>query len=342
MRLLTVATTALLLSACGAPQRDVITHLADNVLLPAHQHWADSNRALADHAQRYCSGDIDLDALHSAFGAARHQWAALQPQLVGPMSEGNRSWQVQFYPDKRNLVARQAEELLDAHPQLDHAQLADASVVVQGLSAFEYVLFDDSIDLPAQRERYCPLLIAIGQHQQQLAQEMVTLWEQPDGMLVQLKAFPNARYAEPRDALADILRVQITGLDTLKKKLGTPMGRLNRGVPQPFQAEAWRSRQSLDNLRATVEGAQAIWQAPGVRELVSDNSLATRIDDAYTDVLTRLDSAPASLVELVQDTAHKAWLDALYDSLNTLHRLHQNELAAALEIQIGFNANDGD
>ena len=342
MRLLTVATTALLLTACGAPQRDVITHLADNVLLPAHQQWADSNRALAEHAQHYCNDKIDLTDLRNAFSAARHQWAALQPQLVGPMSEGNRSWQVQFYPDKRNLVARQSEELLDAHPQLNHAQLANASVVVQGLSAFEYVLFDDSVDLPAQRERYCPLLTAIGEHQQQLAREIVALWQQPDGMLVQLTAFPNERYAEPRDALADILRVQITGLDTLKKKLGTPMGRLNRGVPQPFQAEAWRSKQSLDNLRAAVEGAQAIWQAPGIRELVRDSALATRIDDAYTGVLTRLDNAPAPLATLVQDAAQTTWLDALYEHLNTLHRLHQNELATALDIQIGFNANDGD
>jgi predicted lipoprotein len=35
-------------------------------------------------------------------------------------------------------------------------------------------------------------------------------------------------------------------------------------------------------------------------------------------------------------------LNAFYDSLNVVHRLHEGELAKALGIQLGFNANDGD
>ena len=34
--------------------------------------------------------------------------------------------------------------------------------------------------------------------------------------------------------------------------------------------------------------------------------------------------------------------NALYDSLNALHRLHEVEVAKALGIQLGFNAHDGD
>ena len=35
-------------------------------------------------------------------------------------------------------------------------------------------------------------------------------------------------------------------------------------------------------------------------------------------------------------------LNQIYDSLNVVHRLHEGELAKALNIQLGFNANDGD
>ncbi|HCL77304.1 MAG TPA: imelysin, partial [Pseudomonas sp.] len=35
-------------------------------------------------------------------------------------------------------------------------------------------------------------------------------------------------------------------------------------------------------------------------------------------------------------------LNTLYERIDTLHRLHQGELAGALGIQIGFNAHDGD
>ena len=46
--------------------------------------------------------------------------------------------------------------------------------------------------------------------------------------------------------------------------------------------------------------------------------------------------------ELIADEAGHARLDELYQELDVLHRLHQNELARALGVQIGFNAHDGD
>ncbi|MFT8162359.1 imelysin family protein, partial [Salmonella enterica] len=90
----------------------------------------------------------------------------------------------QFWPDKKNLVARQVTALLGAKPNLTQADLDGASVVVQGLSAYEYVLFDKTIDLgdSATKARYCPLLTSIGEHQQQLAAGVLQQWEDKDGM----------------------------------------------------------------------------------------------------------------------------------------------------------------
>ena len=42
-------------------------------------------------------------------------------------------------------------------------------------------------------------------------------------MLAQLQAFPNERYADGKEAIAAILRSQVTGLEGMKKKLGTPL-----------------------------------------------------------------------------------------------------------------------
>ena len=52
--------------------------------------------------------------------------------------------------------------------------------------------------------------------------------------------------------------------------------------------------------------------------------------------------AVVDIVELLADDAGRAQLTAIYDSLNVVHRLHEGELAKALGIQLGFNANDGD
>ncbi len=331
---------AMLVAACSDPRQEVTEQLTNQVLLPAHEKWHGSNAALLVATEGFCAGELDVSALEQAFYRTLQQWSYLQPLMMGPMAEGNRSWQVQFWPDKRNMVARQVEDLLAAASPLSQEALEGASVVVQGLSAFEYVVFDEAVDLSSQSDRYCPLLTGIARHQQALSGEVLSLWAGPEGMTVMLTAFPNARFASADEALGSILRTQITAVDVLKKKLGVPMGRLNQGVAQPWQAEAWRSQHSAGNLQASLSGAQAVWER--VRSLVASADLVTRIDAAYQDTGKKLAALPAPLVTLVQEPEQQSQLQSLYDSLDNLETLQQVELARDLGIQIGFNANDGD
>lgn len=349
--LLPFALLGALLAGCSPsePQQQLSDVLADGVLLPAYSAWHEADRQLASSAKAFCAETQNLEEARQAFLSAQSTWAALQPLMLGPLAEGNRTWQVQFWPDKRNLVARQVEALLKEDAALTPAELKNASVVVQGLSAYEYVLFDPAIDLkePTQKARYCPLLIAIGEHQQHLAAEVLQQWQAEDGMAEQLKHFPNNRYAAATDAVAELLRTQINALDGLKKKLGTPLGRQTKGKPQPYQAEAWRSNASLASLAASLASAERLWHGAaqdGLHTLLSDEqaALKQRIDAAYSDSRQRLAALQRPLSELLGDDASRAELNTLYDSLNTLHRLHEAELAKTLGIQIGFNAHDGD
>ncbi|MBF7728471.1 imelysin family protein [Pseudomonas sp. N040] len=342
---------ALLLAGCTPPdpQQQVSAALAQQVLLPAYQVWAQSSRQLAESAASFCTGQQDLARARQALLATQDAWATLQPLALGPLGEGNRAWQVQFWPDKKNLVARQVETLLKGDSPLTQGALDQASVVVQGLSAYEYVLFDPAIDLavPATRARYCPLLTAIGQHQRQLADSVLAQWQANEGMAAQLQAFPNARYALPAEAVADLLRTQVTALDGLKKKLATPLGRQNNAQPQPYQAENWRSDSSLRNLSASLRAADSLWQGhanDGLRRLLNteQQALARRIDAAYSTTRQQLDGMSASMHELLATAAGRQQLGRLYEQLDQLHRLHERELAKALGVQLGFNAHDGD
>jgi len=337
------------LAACSPqdPQQATVANLAEHVLLPAYQRWDRANQDLRDSARAFCAGEQSLAEARQHFTTAQSAWAALQPLAVGPLSEGNRAWQVQFWPDKKNLVGRQIGQLIQRNPQVDEAALARASVVVQGLSAYEYLLYDESLDLDdaGQRQRYCPLLQAIGGHQAGLSGEVLGLWQAEQGMLAQLSHTPSERFADSGEALAEILRTQVSALDGLKKKLGTPMGRQTRGVPQPYQAEAWRSKASLASLAAALASAEQIWRGSdekGVRQLVEDNALIEKLDAAYADVRGRLAALERPLGELLESAEGREALDGLYQSLDRLHRLHEGELARALQIPLGFNAHDGD
>jgi predicted lipoprotein len=345
---------ALALGACSPPQgkdpqADTSAAIADQVILPTYTRWVEADRQLAISALAFCAGTADLATARADFLHAQKAWAALQPLLIGPLAEGNRAWSVQFWPDKKNLVGRQVEALISTGQAIDAQSLSNASVVVQGLSAYEYILFDSKPELAdaTRKASYCPLLVAIGERQQHLAEDILAGWTGTDGVLAQMSKFPNQRYADSHEAIAEVLRVQVTALDTLKKKLGTPMGRQTKGVPQPYQAEAWRSQSSLNSLQASMLAAQRIWlgvDGKGLRGLLpaDQKALAEKIDAAYVDVLQALDANERSLTALLTDPAGKPVLDDIYARLDSVHRLHQNELAKALNIQLGFNANDGD
>ena len=344
--------SALLLCACSKedPNLTVSQQLADQVLLPAYSQWAEANQTLAKTSAAFCAEQSSLEQTRTQYLAAQNQWAALQPLLVGPLSEGNRAWQVQFWPDKKDLVARQVEILLKRTPSLTEADLTKASVAVKGLSAYEYVLFDERIDLndAAQKSRYCPLLVAIADYQSTLASQVLSEWQADQGMQQRLKAFPNSQYSESSEAIAELLRIQVNAIDGLKKKLGAPMGRQTKGIIQPFQAEAWRSNASLSTLRAAVGSAKALWQGQnqgvGLSHLVpkEHDQIIGKIDQAFADLEQRLDAQTQPLSVLLNDEQGRQALDDIYQSLNTVHRLHEGELAQALGITLGFNAHDGD
>lgn len=348
---LTLALLSLTLAACSPadPQQQVSRAITDGVLLPLYSAWNEADRQLAESSKAFCAGTQSIADARLAFASAQSTWAAVQPALLGPLAEGNRAWQIQFWPDKKNLVARQVEALVNSKPELTPADLDKSSVVVQGLTAYEYLLFDPAIDLnnAEQKARYCPMIVAIGDHQQVLAADVMNSWQGEDGMAAQLKHFPNTRYAEAAEAVAELLRTHVSALDGLKKKLGTPLGRQTKGQPQPFQAEAWRSKASLANLAASLASAERIWlgaEHDGIQALLSgdQDELKQRINAAYSDTRQRLAAAQRPLGELLTDEAGRSELNALYDSLDALHRLHEVELARALGIQLGFNAHDGD
>lgn len=347
MRPFAVLLAACALSACAPndPYQNVGAQLSEKVLLPNYNAWASADQTLASSAKAFCAGEQDLAQARQHFSHAQAAWATLQPMLIGPLSEGNSAWQVQFWPDKKNLVARQVTALLKNKPQLSVADLEKSSVVVQGLSAYEYVLYDETIDLTQaeQKARYCPLLIAVGEHQQNLSQKTLQQWQAKDGTAQQLQSFPNDHYADAQEAIADVLRVQISAIDGLKKKLGAPLGRQSKGVPQPYQAEAWRSQASLNNLAAALNGAEQLWQN-GVRSLLSNEhtALAERIDSAYQHTQGLLAEQSQTLTQLLASADGRQQMDELYSSLDTLHRLQEADLAKALGITLGFNAHDGD
>lgn len=62
--------------------------------------------------------------------------------------------------------------------------------------------------------------------------------------------------------------------------------------------------------------------------------MAQKIDDAYASALKLLADNQKTLGELLADDAGQQSLNQIYEALNVVHRLHEGELAKALNIQL--------
>lgn len=102
-KLLFTSLAALALGACSPQDPQAVTSaaIAKSVILPTYTRWVEADRQLAVSALAYCEGKENLDTARADFLHAQKAWAELQPLLIGPLAEGNRAWQVQFWPDKK-------------------------------------------------------------------------------------------------------------------------------------------------------------------------------------------------------------------------------------------------
>lgn len=320
------------------PQR-----LAEQAIAPAYQQWQAKSQVLVMHTQGCLhQNNADIEALREAWRQDAVAWSHLQSMQPGPVTP--ISVRVSYWPDKKDLVGHQVEQWLQ-QPLPTATQLSEQSVTLQGLSALEFLLFDARFDWTqaSQRERLCPRVSVIAERQQRLAHEALQTWTSEQGMGMR-SALPNARYASESEALAELLRANVSGLEVAHKKLVAALG---DKYPQPYLAEYWRSGLSLPAAHAVLAGSHALWQA-GLSDAVAAQqpALATQIDEAYTQLmaspLLAMEPTATPLTTLLKTPEGRTHIKTLTDQMKALHLLYAREVSKALQIPLGINAHDGD
>jgi hypothetical protein len=320
----------------------------DQLMTPAYKRWSVESSKFSEQANAVCKQGSGFQSLREQWQRTMLAWSQISALPVGPVVANNIAMQVQFWPDKKNLVAFQVERLLKAEPAT--IDLTRVSVVLRGLSASEYILFDSEIDLDSQlqREKYCPLLVAATAYQAQLASTALTQWQH--------YIAENSNAADSHALLTELLRAEASALETLHRKLAMAIG---NKYPQPYQAEHWRADYSLPSLAAGLAMHASLWDSlwrpllvnTGQQSLnnsgaeqsgLSAKELLDRIDKQYVLAGQSSKSIKATLTAALAEPEGLAALNKLEADLKTLQLLYSKELAASLLIHIGFNANDGD
>ncbi|UTM56171.1 imelysin family protein [Photobacterium sp. CCB-ST2H9] len=272
-----------------------------------------------------------LEASRFAWQTLMQDWMVLQGREKGSEEALSLSWQIQFWPDKKDITGRKMEQLLAQQKNWTARELADQSVAVQGVGAMEWLLYGNPERL--NQPYGCELATAIGQRLMQSGDALERAWKDNPWQAM-----------TPQLALGEYLGALTNQLDFAMKKLTLPMGK--PGHPRPYQAESWRSQTSLANLKANVQAMQALYLAEGngldaLLRAKGETAMAERLTDKFRNVLADWPQSPGMGAMLKSKDGYRE-LISLYNDLESIRFTLHDEVSQALGIVVGFNATDGD
>lgn len=354
---LTAVTATQTASASGEKKTHgtIVLAAVDQFAVPHLKNLDKEAKVLAGHMSAACNAPGDaakLSAARDAFGRVTAAWTSVEFLRAGPITSASRLERFFFWPDPRGTTARQLAEALAKH---DGAALAPAafvtqSVAVQGLTALEYLLFDDKHPLDARDEAAsyrCAFATAIAANLATISGELVTGWDGLDGFRIKLltPGSDNPLYKDSGESARDIVKAVATGLELASARYAAPeIDAAAAKPPKRARIPFDRSGLSEANLAASIDALEALFNETGLAAFVPadkpwmDAFIPRTWGELHNDVqkLTALrGAAPGDKMRLA--AASKLKFD-----LNALRQVIVRELAPNADLTLGFNELDGD
>ena len=344
----------LLITLAGCAQQNKQDQWIEQVASEIQAGYGELNTQavkLVETVQHHCAATVQaqeqsLVQVKAQWQATMLAWQRIQWVRFGPIATNNDDWKLQFWPDKKNLVARKVQEILNQKQPITQKHIAEASVVIQGLSALEYLIYE-----PAVQRSHCELLVAVAENVNVVSASLKTQWQSDGPFVTQwIQLSQTERAANlPNQAVGEVFDGLLAQMERIKlDKLGGPLGLKNRTKkPNGYFAESWRSGTSLNNIKANVAAFRLIVEGQGVGlvALLKHNhqsDLAHQLLQQVIQIQDTLATINVPLNKAVLDETNRKQVEALHNEFGALNSLLKNKVAPALNVSLGFNANDGD
>ena len=314
-------------------EKTYLTHVANEIVIPAYADAAKQSDLLHDLAQKHCqqapvSGD-ELQALRDQWLVLAQAWASAEMVNFGPATASMSNLYINYYPDERGLVHSGVADLIAANPKLTAEQLANESAVVQGVPGLEEVLYaNDSLDAGQ-----CAYVISASSALSTRLKAIEKNWQQNATKLLAID-----KTAESDQGLNQWINSLLSLVETMKSNaVDQPLGLSGKAKGHLPAATAEQSRAIINAKLATLNKAMTDPVLTAILGSNSENNVADNLSTALADTTTLLAQMPEDLA-----TADKATQQKLYDHLTSVTRLIKRQLIPALGLRVGFNSNDGD
>ena len=314
-------------------EKTYLTHVADEIVIPAYADAAKQSTMLHDLAQKHCqqtpvSGD-ELQALRDQWLTLAQAWASAEMINFGPATESMSNLYINYYPDERGLVHSGVAELIAANPTLTPEKLANESAIVQGVPGLEEALYaNDSLDA-AQ----CAYVISASAALSTRLKDIESNWQENATTLLAID-----KTAESDQGLNQWFNSLLSLIETMKSTaIDQPLGLTGKTKGHLPAATAGQSRAIINAKLATLN---KVLTDPVLTAILGSNNESEVGDNLSTE----LAETTTLLAQMPEDiaTADKAMQQQLYEHLTTVTRLIKRQLIPTLGIRVGFNSTDGD
>ncbi|MGB6927103.1 imelysin family protein [Psychrobacter sp.] len=310
-----------------------LTHVADDIVIPAYADAAKQSDLLNELAQKHCTqapvnGD-ELQALRAQWLVLAQAWSSAEMVNFGPATASMSNLYINYYPDERGLVHSGVADLIAANPKLTPEQLAGESAIVQGVPGLEEALFaNDSLDASQ-----CAYVISASSALSTRLKDIEKNWQQNATDLLAID-----KTAESDRGLNQWINSLLSLIETMKSNaIDQPLGLTGKAKGHLPAATAGQSRAIINAKLDTINKAMTDPVLTAILGSNDENKVSDNLSTALADTTALLAQMPEDLSKASKDDQQ-----ALYDHLTDVTRLIKRQLIPALGIRVGFNSTDGD
>ncbi|MFG1391443.1 imelysin family protein [Xanthobacter agilis] len=331
------------------PTFDAVS-VIESWLLPRYDALASAADAQKSAWSSFCAKPdaAGVPTLKDAYGKAADAWNAVEFITFGPISQNLQADRFNFFPDRRNGIARgMAEMISDTDPaRLTPERFPQTSAAVQGLPALERLLYEqgaaDALVSGPEAARRCAFGVAIATNLATIAHDVRGQWgDRGSGLLGGLATgkgdpalFPDAA-AVPGMILTDLSGAFQRVTDT---KILPVLG-AGPSEAKPLSADNWRSGRSGRVAVNMVKSADALLRAISAQLPSRPQWVVNR---AATEADAAADKLPADLGAAAQTASGAAALQTAIKAFKAAQIVVYRPIASYFGISLGFNALDGD
>ena len=336
----------------AAKVRAVVANAVDDFIRPGYRDFHTAAGKLATRMEDLCAAPSTetLQSARGAFAEAAAHWARIEIVRTGPALAENRLERILFYPDRKSTGLKQVQALL-AEPDeaaTDIANLPGKSVAIQGFGALEFVLDGTGHEiLSTEAESFrCRYGRAVAGNIEQIAGELASLWDAPDGIQRAWKepGPDNPLFRDEREAMTALLGILVHGAEMVRDQRIETFYKGEDKQRFPRQAIFWRSGNTWTMIDGNLEGLHDLVHASGMVDLLPGDyrSIIGSVDFVLKFMRRATAEMSADIEHAVTDDGQRQKLDFLLINGRDLIGRLNDDYGGAIGLTSGFSFSDGD